>query len=190
MSCTSVRSRSPVHPVPDPSLPSPQHHPEIDLESNQNYASESDSDNDSDKDTDSDSEDVAMDATGYFDLLDQLVKDWMSIQLTHNVSLTATYEFWKLALKTFPKLMEVKKAENVERKTPQFIHLKRQLYKDVCPKIYLDLVYLDTTTNESVHVDSTHIPVREYEQNPRYLKQCKTAKIKVRKRDRFFSRDR
>ena len=33
---------------------------------------------------------------GYFDLLDELSKKWLAIQLTHNVSLKATDAFWKV----------------------------------------------------------------------------------------------
>ena len=44
---------------------------------------------------------------GYYAILDDLVKKWMEIHLTRNVSLSATYEFWKVAMSTFPHLMPV-----------------------------------------------------------------------------------
>ena len=63
------------------------------------------------------------DTEDYFQALDSLSKLWLSIQLTHNVSLAAAYEFWKVALIRFPKLLQLKESEEITRKVPQFVHL-------------------------------------------------------------------
>ena len=123
----------------------------------------------------------APEPTDYFEMLEDLAKKWLSIHLTHNVSLTATYEFWKLALKAMPKLMEVKKAQNIDRKTQQLVHLRRQIINEMCPEVYLKFIYLKLSTNETITVDSTKItPVKKDQSNPDYVKLCETAEIKVR----------
>ena len=111
--------------------------PDFDSEEDNLSAPESDFDSDQESEADESIENL-----NYYDMLDALVKKWMTIHLTHNVSLTATYEFWRVALNFFPKLKERKERDEITRKTPQFSHLRRQLYKDMCPKVELYLFFL------------------------------------------------
>ena len=115
----------------------------------------------------------------YFDMLDNLSKKWMSVHLTHNVSLTATYEFWKLAMKTIPKLMDVKKRQDIQRKTPQLVHLRRKIYQELCPEVHLNFIYLRTSTNETIKANSKTTPIKQFQSDPDYIKQCESAHIKV-----------
>ena len=152
------------------SAPEPDFHSEED-----NLSAESDFDSDQESEADESIENL-----DYYDMLDALVKKWMTIHLTHNVSLTATYEFWRVALNFFPKLKERKEKDEITRKTPQFSHLRRQLYKDMCPKVELDLIYLNTAAHETFNVNSNNTtPVSKFEQDPNYVKQCEIAHIKV-----------
>lgn len=54
------------------------------------------------------------------DLLQSFSRQWLHAQLTHHVSLSAAGEFWKIAMKCIPNMMEQKAADNIKHKIPQF----------------------------------------------------------------------
>ena len=85
----------------------------------------------------SDEEDI-NEPTEYYDILDDLAKKWLEIHLSHNVSLSATYEFWNIGMKVIPKLFEAKLRQDIQKNTPQFVHLRRKLYKEMCPPVHLE----------------------------------------------------
>ena len=114
----------------------------------------------------------------YSDLLHKLSIKWLSVHLTHNVSLEATYEFWKIALLCMPLLVQYKEEEEITRKTPQFVHLRRKLYDELCPKVYMDFEYTNKSTNETIHITSAKkTPVKTYQRNPDYIKKFEAAHI-------------
>ena len=104
---------------------------------------------------------------------------WLSVHLTHNVSLSATYEFWKLGLAAFPLLMQFKEEENISRKTPQFVQLRRKLYQEMCPKVHLDFEYMKQSSKETVLITSASKTPTQIERNPDYVKKCESAHFKV-----------
>ena len=145
-----------------------------------NSDNESISDNySSDEDDEDEDEDIVNGPATYTDLLETLSMKWLSIHLLHNVSLTATYAFWKLALSTMPLLMQLKRVEDVTRKTPQFVQLRKKLYANYCPNIHLDFHYQKSNEEPIVIKSASKNPVKEIERNPEYKKQCESAHIKV-----------
>ena len=175
------RSRSPIQqPIRQDEIP----------EDSSFESSSSDSDDSLDQDLDQenmefdmqaeDSDEDIMTFTDYFDMLEDLSKKWLAIHLTHNVSLTATYEFWKLALIAMPKLMQMKNEQDIQRKTPQLVQLRRKIYKEMCPEIHMDFIYYNSQTQETINVSSNSTPVKQYQSDPNYIKQCEIARVKVK----------
>ena len=116
----------------------------------------------------------------YFALLHELSKLWLSIQLSHKVSLKAADHFWAAALECFPKLYCAKMRQNIKRKTPQFVHERRKLYKTQCPTVNLNFTYRHKATNQIVVLSNmTKTPRRLYDHNPAYEKLFESATIKV-----------
>ena len=122
----------------------------------------------------------APEPTGYYELLDDLAKRWLGIHLSHNVSLSATYEFWNLAVKLMPKLNSAKINQDIKKNTPQFVHLRRKMYREMCPPVQIDTEYLRKSTNETIKIKSEKTQVKLYNSNPDYIKKCETVQIKVR----------
>ena len=128
--------------------------------------------------SDSEGEDM-FEPSDYYSILDDMSKKWMSVHLSHNVSLAATYEFWNLAVKMIPKLIAAKERQDVVKNIPQFVHLRRKLYREMCPPVQLEIQYLKKSTNETINVNCQTTPVKLYSSNPDYIKQCEIASIKV-----------
>ena len=127
----------------------------------------------SDTNADDDDED-------YFDLLYQFSKEWLSVQLTHQVSLSAADAFWKLALKFMPRIIKSKGNNNVRRKIPKFQNQRRMLYRQLCPRIGMNFAYKDNDTDMIKLVNNVETtPRKHYEQNPRYTKLYEAAFVKV-----------
>ena len=50
-------------------------------------------------------------------------REWLQTQLTHQVSLSASNSFWVLAMKYIPGIHELKTAERIQHKIPQFMQV-------------------------------------------------------------------
>ena len=60
------------------------------------------------------------DEDSYKDVMQQFSEEWLQTQLTHHVSLSATNAFWRVSMNFIPKIMELRNAELINRKVPQF----------------------------------------------------------------------
>ena len=58
--------------------------------------------------------------TSTTDSIEELAKRWLMVELTHQVSKTATNEFWRLAMEIIPRLNNVRKTT--------FGHLRKKMY--------------------------------------------------------------
>ena len=135
-----------------------------------------------DPDFDSDSDQYSNhsnESSNYHDLLDEISKKWLIVELDHCVSKAASDAYWKLALKHFHGLLEAKKEEKITRKTPQFTHVRRTLRKKFVPPITMELGYRNTNTNEESHIVSTNIPRNQFPK-PDYTQLYEIASVKVR----------
>ena len=86
----------------------------------------------------------------YGDLLNQLSEKWLLVQLTHDVSATATNSFWDAAMKLLPDLLQQKETTDARKKIPGFIHLRNKQFKEKCPEVHVKHVYLNKGTQEIV----------------------------------------
>ena len=109
--------------------------------------------------------------TNYYRLLYSFSKQWLSIQLTHRVSITATDTFWNLAFSGISELLSFRDEHNICKKIPKFQNQRKQLYKKECPKISLIYAYLNKETDR-IHVVSNveSAPMKIYQNSRRYMK--------------------
>ena len=135
-------------------------------------------DDDDDDNHFEDPEDDEPDERSYQELFEQVSRDWMDIELDHQVSKTASNLFWKIASSKMIKMFEKKRTENIGRKTPQFQQIRRNFNKTV-PTISMDIGYIDKGTGElTVEHDLQQTPVKNYPPS-QYKKAFEIAKVDV-----------
>lgn len=115
----------------------------------------------------------------YFQLLEELSKDWLMVELSHDTSKVATNLFWKVACKKMHELFEAKKRQNVLRKTPQFEQLRKKLDEKI-PEIKMEMGYINNETKELTVLEDLHeTPVKMFPPS-QYRKAYEIATINVR----------
>ena len=113
------------------------------------------------------------------DLFQSFSKQWLHAQLSHHVSLSATNSFWALSMKYVPKLIAMKEQENIKKKVPQFVQVRKNIYKEISPDIHMTFAYLNIDDASIVHVNEEYTPLRDYQRNPTYQKLYEEAHIEV-----------
>lgn len=106
-------------------------------------------------------------------------KKWMETQLTHHVSLSAANDFWKLSFKCIADIFDKKIAEGVSRKIPQYLQVRKNIFKDLCPEVKMSFVFLNKTDGTITHVKENHTPLSRYQRDPNYEKLYEEAHIEV-----------
>lgn len=119
------------------------------------------------------------DENNYATLFRSFSEKWLNTQLTHYVSLTATNAFWRLALEFIPPVMETRKKESIHRKIPQFVQVRRNLYKEIAPKIKMSFAFLNKENGTIVKVAEDHTPLSKFQRDPHYQKLYEEAHIEV-----------
>ena len=114
----------------------------------------------------------------YHDALNDLAKKWLNIQLNHNFSIAAADSFWKLSMASVSHLLASKENSNVRKGVPGFIHLKRKMYEDQCPKVYMKFVYRNKNTGEIEIHKGDKCPRSQFPKS-QYIKLYEEAHIKV-----------
>lgn len=122
---------------------------------------------------------ILDDEDDYASLLKAMSRKWYSAQLNHKVSATAAEAFWKIAKTYWPKIVQAKQSEEVEKSTPLFPNQRKKLDKQLCPEIHMEFGFLNVTTGEVETVNSMTAPLKDYERNPNYIKLYEEAHIKV-----------
>ena len=75
----------------------------------------------------------------YQDILRDLSKQWLLIEINHRVSKEATNDFWSVANKMFHAMYVAK--GDFGRKVPQFPVLRERLYDNNTPRVHMDIAY-------------------------------------------------
>ena len=110
----------------------------------------------------------------FSNILDDLVKQWLLVELTHNVSKHATETFWKLAVQFFPLLSSFN-----GKKLLQFQQLRKRLYSEYVPDIGMCVTFEDRSTHELHHLqDITCIPKNRFPPH-QFKKLYETAKVQA-----------
>ena len=111
------------------------------------------------------------------DPLEQFAKEWMIIEMSHNVSKSASDEFWKAAHKYITANYSKTKCKN-----QSFTHLRRNLMQKYCPEISLDLSYKHKQTGEIyIEKDVREISHEKF-RKPEFEPLHEIASIKVKKK--------
>lgn len=93
------------------------------------------------------------DIEGYKPILKALAKNWLMAENDHQVSKEASNVLFEVAKKWFPKLQKAKEDEGITVNTPQFVHLRRDLYNKNVPKVYLEIGYRHRDTGDIIILD-------------------------------------
>lgn len=114
----------------------------------------------------------------YGEVLDSLYKQWLLVQLTHNVSAAATNSFWRIAFEFIPTLCRIREQRNIKKKVPGYIHIRRNLYDDICQKVHMKFAFLNKSNNSIEVVECDKAPDKRYPRS-RYIKLYEEAHVKV-----------
>ena len=95
------------------------------------------------------------------------------------MSLSGSNAFWKLSFQYVAKLQDMKKAENVKKKIPQFYQVRKNVYKDLCPDVKMSFAFLNIQDGSIIHVKEDHTPLNRYQRDPKYKKLYEEAHIEV-----------
>ena len=96
-------------------------------------------------------------------MLKSVAKDWLLLEISHNVSKTASDAFWEVAKKLLHGLVEEQLKSKKKKKIPTFTHIRRLLVVQHCPDIKLNLGYKRKDNGEMVILDDLRkIPVTQY----------------------------
>lgn len=106
-------------------------------------------------------------------------KQWLNIQLTHHVSLAASNAFWKMSFEHIFQIYQLKAAQNVTKKIPQFLQARKNLYKEYCPEIKMNFAFKNKNDGSIFYIDADHTPLLQYERDPNYQKLFEEAHIEV-----------
>ena len=112
----------------------------------------------------------------YMELLNDVAKKWIELELRHCTSKKASDDFWTVAKEAFPRLHRAKVNCMVSKNTPKLPGLRRRMYKERVPKIKIEIGYLNKDTKE--------IEVAEGDTTPRmnpqlYQKLYEVATVEV-----------
>ena len=116
------------------------------------HNSESDEDED-----DHPSEHEFQEVDDYLTLFNYLSKEWLKVEVNHHVSKVASEAFWNLGKKWFHHLFRTKEIQGVLRKTPTFVHIRRQFYKKYVPPVQMDVAYQNKENGELTILEGTEV---------------------------------
>lgn len=107
--------------------------------------------------------------------MEKLTSEWFLLQSKHQVSASAANSFWDAAFKCVPPVLAAR-----NKKVPQFVHQRRILIAEKCPKISMEYLYRNKEDNSIVTFKGTIAPVKKYQNPGKYEKLCEVAKVDVR----------
>ena len=116
--------------------------------------------------------------TEYDKLYRIITEKWQLIEVNHNVSKAATNEFWEVAVRLIPTLIEMKK-NTVTRKIPQFVHIRRMMAKKLLPKINHSVAYRHEGSQVVHEVQDDDDEEEKIYKTASYTKLYETASVKV-----------
>ena len=103
----------------------------------------------------------------------------MLLELRHHVSKTASNEFWSTAVKLLPKLTEAKRIAQSRRRIPQFRSIRKKIYKENVPDIFIEVAYQHKETGDIIILqDLDKTPVNRFPPSI-YKKLYETVRVNV-----------
>ena len=138
-----------------------------------------DNDDDPDSPGDDDPDGSEDESNTFNELFKSFSNQWVQTQLCHKVSLTAACAFWKLSFKYVKDIYDKKAAEVVTKKIPQYVTVKKNIYKDQSPDVKMKFTFRNKIDNTIFSVEQDKTPVKQYQRDPKYEKLYEEAKIEV-----------
>ena len=113
--------------------------------------------------------------------MENFTKEWIRTKLTHHVSLAGADEFWKLSFKYVGDMLRLKEAENVTKGVPQFVHMRRLMYKDqtICPEVKMSFVFMNKNDGTIHYIQEGQTPLKNFQRDTRFIKMYEEAHIEV-----------
>ena len=124
-------------------------------------------------------EDYEPDVDTFESLFAAFTEKWMETQVTHHVSVSAANAFWILSLQYVHDLYRLKVSENIRKGIPQFVHLRRQIQKDICPEVNMSFAFMNKNDGNMHYVQHDQTPLKDYQRDPQYKKMYEEAHIQV-----------
>lgn len=115
----------------------------------------------------------------YDSIYSKLTKKWLTLEVNHRMSLTASNEFWKLATSCIPTLIAAKTRERINRKIPQFRSIRQTLYKKYVPRISLEFGYEVKDTGDIIIMSDLECAPTSKFPPTKFKKLYESAEIKV-----------
>ena len=103
----------------------------------------------------------------------------MLTEIHHRVSKEASNAFFELGKKWFHELFQHKFQEGILRKTPQFVHIRRQLHKKNVPPINLEVAYRHRETGDVIVLQDLEVAPTTRFPRTTYEKLYEIASVKV-----------
>lgn len=114
----------------------------------------------------------------FHDLLEDVSKQWLRVEMTHDVSKKASELFWEVAKTMFHTLVESN--QRGVCKIPTFTHIRRKLVKKYSPEVEIDVAYKHKVTGDVIlQSDIKSLPVTKYKK-PSFEPLYEIASVNVR----------
>ena len=117
--------------------------------------------------------------------MEDLTEKWLSLELHHRTSKTATEEFWALARSAFPKLYQAKIDEMVYKPIPKFRSQRRKFDQANTPEVKIETAFRNKENDDVSVIEGTKAPTG-FSPN-RFQKLYEVATVQVNRQTIFLS---
>ena len=115
-----------------------------------------------------------------------LTKEWMKVELNHNISKVASETLWTLAKTWFPRLFRAKEMQDIRRKTTSFVHIRRQMNIQFVPRITMKFAFENKETGVMTIVNDSEVTPKSRFPPNLFQKVWEIASIEVWKKSDLF----
>lgn len=79
--------------------------------------------------------------------------------------------------------MKLKEEENVKRKIPKFPQVRKNVYRDICPKVKMSFMFRNRNDGSiKISTELDHTPLNKFQRDPLYEKLYEEAHIEVKRK--------
>lgn len=141
---------------------------------------------DPDPDGDDDIDDIFHEGDDYETIFEHLCREWIQVERNHRVSKVASDAYWALGKAWFHRLFTTKSRQNIRKKTPQFTHIRRNLYKNFVPPVKLSICYQKKDSGMLTVVEDTLVTPKKQFPPHQYTKMWEIARVEVNEKMSSF----
>ena len=141
-------------------------------------------DNQEEEEEEEDDDEEFEETDDYNTILNHLSKEWLKVEVNHNVSKVSSACFWDVAKSWFHRMFVAKQRQQIKRKTPSFVHIRRKLDRDSVPPIDMEIAYKHKETGDLTVVRDSVTPKSQFPPNE-YRKVWEVGTVQVTSRTQF-----